>query len=156
MSDRVHAWAVGLVLALTALVMTSPAVILSFFLFCPFCLNSSAAVPKDVLIAEEKSPAEQALSYRLWRVPWKGLGGDADTFAVQLVSLRRHKEVQVFGSDEKPLEIVWRDAANLEIAVPNLAFVGDQPREAFGVKVHVRFVPDDPEARRKHFEERGR
>ena len=56
----------------------------------------------------------------------------------------------------KPLEIVWRDASNLEIAVPNLAFVGDLPSEAFGVTVHVRFVPDDPEARRKHFEARGR
>ena len=112
--------------------------------------------PKDGLISAHDAPGQHKLSCRLWRLPWKGLGDGDDTFAVNLVTFEPFQEVQVFRSDKKPLEIVWRDASNLEISVPNLAFVGDLPSEAFGVTVHVRFVPDDPEARRKHFEARGR
>lgn len=141
---------VFLLSALTLLTLAaSPAILFVVWFLATGYINN----PKDEIVAERFLPGTHDVSWRLWRVPWKGLGGGEDTFALQLVSFRRHKEVQVFGADKKPLEIVWRDASNLEIAVPNLAFVGDHPREAFGVTVHVRFVPDDPEARRKHFED---
>ena len=107
------------------LIVLIPVVAVGLF----FLASIYVHLPSDEIISEAYAPGSPGIYYRLWRVPWKGLGGGADTFALQLVSLRRHKEVQVFGADEMPLEIVWRDATNLEIAVPNKAFVGDHPRD---------------------------
>jgi len=75
------------------------------------------------------------------------------TAGVRLISNRRDDwATYILGvdsswHDDKRLKIVWSAADMLQIAVPNLSFLKVSAREFHGVKVDLRFNPDDPAAR---------
>jgi hypothetical protein len=79
-----------------------------------------------------------------------GLGGGAVVAGVQLVSTRDPARsadllgVQTGGHEDERPRIAWTAPDVLQVTVPNRSFLKVLMREFDGVRVDLRFDPDDP------------